>query len=116
MPIDKDGKRYARVVSGCVPDSTPVAWFVATSLALGIAAPVASVIAPFSDAVDCASAALPKPVKSTTNKEKRKNTFQTNDDLFSSTAIILFLRVEILSQAVMRFRKPISGRRTWTKP
>src|SRR6267143_681425 len=107
MPIDKDGKRYAPAVSVCVADSTPVAWFVATTLALGIAAPVASVIVPLSDAVDCASAALPKPVKSTASKERCKNTFQANDDRFSSTAIILFLRVEILFQAPITARESI---------
>src|SRR6267378_2099758 len=110
MPSGKDGKRYAPSVSVCLADSTRVAWFVATTLALGTTAPVASIIVPFSDAVDCASAAGVKHVKSTTNNRKKEKTFRTRTDPFKSTAIIMFLQVEILSQAVIKFFEPISGR------
>ncbi len=64
-------------------DSTPVAWFVATTLALGIAAPVGSVTVPLNAAVDCASAALPNPAKSTTKKNRPKNTLRIIDALFT---------------------------------
>src|ERR1700674_3353007 len=109
MPIDKDGKRYAPAVSVCVADSTPVAWFVATTLALGIAAPVASVTVPLSDAVDCASAAGVKHVKSTINNRRDEKTLRACRDPFKSTAIIMFLQVEILSQALIKFCEPILG-------
>src|SRR2546426_3200855 len=109
MPIGKDGKRYAPSVSVCVADSTPVAWFVATTLALGTTAPVASVIVPFSDAVDCASAAGVKRVKSMTNNRKKEKSLRACIDPFKSTAIIMFLQVEILSQALIKFCEPILG-------
>src|SRR5256885_537989 len=80
------------------------------SLALGTTAPVASVIVPFSDAVDCASAAGVKHVKSTTNNRKKEKTFRACIDPFKSTAIIMFLQVEILSQALIKFCEPILGR------
>src|ERR1700682_3287625 len=109
MPIDKNGKRYAPAVSVCVADSTPVAWFVATTLALGTAAPVASVIVPFSDAVDCANAAGEKDGKSTNNNRRDEKTARACRHPFKSTAIIMFLQVEILSQALIKFWEPILG-------
>jgi hypothetical protein len=110
MPIGKDGKRYAPAVSVCVADSTPVAWFVATTLTLGTAAPEESVIVPFSDAVDCASAAGVKHVKRTTDIRRNEKTLRACIDPLKSTAIIMFLQVEIPSQALVKFGEPILGR------
>jgi hypothetical protein len=59
-----------------VADSTPVAWFVATTLALAIAAPVASVTVPLKVAVDCASPLLPKKAESTTKRKACKEKFR----------------------------------------
>src|SRR5215470_822206 len=54
VPMGKDGNRYAPELSVVVLDSTPVAWFLATTTAPGTTAPVLSVTVPLSDAVDCA--------------------------------------------------------------
>jgi hypothetical protein len=74
-----------------VVDETPVASFVATTLASGTAAPVASVIVPLSDAVDCADAMLPKALKNK-RKEKRQTTF-CND--------MMILRAETEVQGIL---------------
>src|ERR1700747_522679 len=75
IPIGSAGKRYAPEVSTCVTEATPVPWFVAVTEALGTTAPVASVTVPLSDAVDCARAALSKPLKIERREKKHTKFF-----------------------------------------
>src|ERR1700745_1836056 len=75
IPIGSAGKRYAPELSACVTDVAPVPWFVAVTAALGTTAPEASVTVPLSDAVDCARAALSKPLKSERREKKYTKCF-----------------------------------------
>src|SRR5438309_12093840 len=100
--MGNEGKRYAPAVSVCVADSTPVPWLVATTFAFTTTAPVASLTVPLIDAVDCASALVPKTAERATKRKARKNKLREPINFAAATSINLLLLMQERTWIVRR--------------